>query len=125
MFTLGLVFTMKLLQGRNKNNQTMTTDLSYNKRFVFGPNNIAPENLSTIKRILRIKTCAVYEHHACANECESFPFLHKSQWKDHLNDKCSICGLHRFHLLKVTAKASIPTPRRKFYVFGISSAIKR
>jgi hypothetical protein len=33
--------------------------------------------------------------------------------------------MHRFHLLKVTAKASIPTPRRKFYVFGIASAIKR
>jgi hypothetical protein len=42
-----------------------------------------------------------------------------------VNEKCSICGLHRFNLLKVTAKASIPTPRRKFYIFGISSAIKR
>lgn len=125
MLTLAILVAMTLLQSRNKNNQTMTTDLSYNKRFVFGPNNIAPENLGTIKRILRIKTCAVYEHHACANECESFPFLNKSEWKDHLNDKCSICGLHRFNLLKVTAKASIPTPRRKYYVFGISSAIKR
>jgi hypothetical protein len=116
---------MAWLQGRNTNNQIMTTDLSYNKRFVFGPNNIAPESFGSIKRILRIKTSAVYEHHACANECQSFPFLHKSQGKDHLNDKCSIRGMHRFHLLKVTAKASIPTPRRKFYVFGIGSAIKR
>ena len=125
MLTLGILVAMTLLQSRNKNNQTMTTNLSYNKRFVFGPNNIAPENLGTIKRIFRIKNCAVYEHHACANECESFSFLNKSEWKDHLNDKCSICGLHRFNLLKVTAKASIPTPRRKYYVFGISSAIKR
>ena len=125
MLTLGLVFAITSLQGRNKNKQTLTTTLSYNKRFVFGPNNIAPENVGTIKRILRIKICAVYEHHPCVNECECFPFLYKSQWKDHLNDKCSICGLHRFNLLKVTAKASIPPSRRKFYVFGISSAIKK
>ncbi len=46
----------------------MTTDLSYNKRFVFGPNNIAPENLGAIKRILRIKTSVVYEHHTCGNK---------------------------------------------------------
>lgn len=103
----------------------MTTNLSYNKSNVFGPNNIAPENLGAIKRILRIKTGAIFEHHACVNECQCFPFLHKSKWKLHLDDKCSICGMHRFHLLKVTAKDSVPSPRRKFYVFGISSAIKR
>ncbi len=116
---------MEWLQGRNKNNQTMPTDLMYNKRFVLGPNNIAHAYFVSIKQILRIKTCAVYEHHACANECQSFPFLYTSKWKDHLNDKCSICEMHRFHLLKVTTKGSITTRRRKFYVFGIGSAIKR
>jgi hypothetical protein len=146
MLTLGTTFATISLQGRNKNNQTITIDLSYNKRFVFetriwihiNPNPLNPkpyslyskpyiasENLGTIERILRIKTCAVYELHACANECESFPFLNKSWWKDHLNDKCSICGLHRFKFLNVTAKASIPIPRRKFYASGISSAIKK
>ncbi len=103
----------------------MTTDLTYDARFVFGPNNIAPAHLGAIKQILRIKTRVVHEHNACANECQSFLFLHKSQWKKHLNDKCSVCYLHRFNSLKVTSKVSIPSPRRKFYVFGISSSVKR
>ena len=102
----------------------MDTILTYNKHNIFGKDNKAPQDIKALKKALHIKTCAIYEHHACVNECEAFDYLPKSEWKNHTEDCCSVCKTRRFETIK-TGGVDVPVPRRKFYVFGILNAIKR
>jgi hypothetical protein len=110
---------------KKKNNETLSIDLAYIICKIMNQPNNALASLLALKRILRIKSSAIYEHHACPSECVSFPYLPKKDWMKHMNDKCPVCNAHRFHFLKTTSKGRYPKARRKNYIFGISSTIIR
>lgn len=82
-----------------------------------------PVDVAAAKRVLGVRTADIYEHHACTNwRCsQPFPYLSPSAYAAHKDDACKECGGRRFKPVVGNRK---PQPYRKFWVFGIKTAIE-
>jgi len=60
-----------------------------------------------------------FERHACVGGCEAFPPLPRSEYADHVDDKCSICKEPRFERL-----GGVISPRKKFYYLPLAMQVE-
>lgn len=81
------------------------------------PNSL-PSSVYLLHKILGIDLNK-FEEHVCINDCCHFPQIHRSEWADHLQEKCDDCNSPRF----IRRSTSI-APQKKFFRIPISFQIQ-
>jgi ssDNA-binding Zn-finger/Zn-ribbon topoisomerase 1 len=95
----------------------------YMSDIILPKGNLHPPSLYLLKKCLKVQDADSFEVHVCIKDCHRFPKLRKSQYHNHLDDKCPKCQHPRFKVVQMTNGTTIK-PYKMFWDLGLASTLQ-
>ena len=87
--------------------------------------NFCPPTLYLLKGLLHVLPGSRFEVHICEKECMQFEHRATSEYRQHIDECCSICGKPRFMVRKASNSGrDIIVPVKRFWYFTLAFVIR-